>query len=85
MHGDTLELKCTIYGIPSPDIMWSKDSLNLNKSINNITDTKHENHTTTSHMFLKQLNTGDKGSYVCSGVNIAGQVKSKAIISILTG
>lgn len=67
--GNGLFLRCNTKGVPTPKIIWSKDSIPLNVE--------------GSLYILKSLSASDSGSYQCVASNIDGADKEDIQIVVL--
>ena len=60
-YNSSLRFKCSLSGFPTPEILWTKDGVNLG---NNNTFT------------INRVSYGDAGRYKCSAKNIGGNIES---------
>ena len=60
-YNSSLRFKCSLSGFPTPEILWTRDGLNLS---NNNTFT------------INRVSYGDAGQYKCSAKNIGGNPES---------
>ena len=79
VSGDTVDLLCQAYGIPIPNITWTKDTVPLNN--NSITDriATHEDVITDggvtlsrSSLQIHNIQQSDDGQYSCVAYNSVG-------------
>ena len=69
-YNSSLEFKCSLSGFPTPEILWTKDGVNLT---NNNTFT------------IRRARLEDSGKYTCSAENIAGSKTSTFWIAVAGG
>ena len=69
-YNSSLQFKCSLSGFPTPEILWTKDGVNLT---NNNTFTIH------------RARLEDSGKYTCSAENIAGSKTSTFWIAVAGG
>lgn len=76
VQGDTLELKCTVSGYPTPKISWSKDgaSLNLTSKRIHLDDTA----VTNGKLLIYSLEDSDSGLYSCLASNMVPPYNASA-------
>ena len=69
-YNSSLQFKCSLSGFPTPEILWTKDGVNLT---NNNTFT------------IRRARLEDSGKYTCSAENIAGSKTSTFWIAVAGG
>ena len=66
-YNSPLRLKCSVSGFPAPEVLWTKDGLNIsNRNTLSINRVKYE----------------DTGQYACSAVNSEGKNKAAFEITV---
>ena len=66
-HNSSLRFKCSLSGFPTPEILWTKDGVNLGN-----------NNTLT----INRVSYGDAGQYTCSANNSEGKNESAFHITV---
>ena len=66
-YNTSLQFKCSLSGFPTPEILWTKDGVNLGN-----------NNTLT----INRVSYGDAGQYTCIANNIEGKNKSAFHITV---
>ena len=69
-YNSSPQFKCAVSGFPTPEILWTKDGVNLTN-----------NNTLTIH----QTRLGDSGKYTCSAENSEGSKNSAFWIEVAGG
>ena len=75
VSGDTVDLVCQAYGIPLPNITWTKDGVPLNKTDRiTINEDVIVNGVTLARSFLQihNIQLSDDGQYSCVADNSVG-------------
>ncbi|XP_022778625.1 hemicentin-1-like, partial [Stylophora pistillata] len=67
LYNTSLVLKCTVSGFPIPEVLWTKDGLNIGNS-----DT----------LSINRVRYEDAGQYACSAVNSEGKIKAAFEITV---
>ena len=67
MTGLDIELKCDVFGNPSPIVTWSKGKTSLNTGRQ-----MHTKYSSTYTLKLSDMSVADLGIYNCSATNILG-------------
>ena len=81
--GASLELECTVSGVPVPVVTWFKDGQQLTLSANNVTISIRND-----GVSILRIHTTTEGSnrYMCIGTNAAGSVNSSILqVDITSG
>ena len=69
---DSIVFACIATGVPPPDIIWLKDSVQLSNELSNITESRFSNDSgyfTLSVLTLCDLELSDSGQYSCVASN----------------
>ncbi|XP_053125075.1 coiled-coil domain-containing protein 141 isoform X4 [Hemicordylus capensis] len=77
-EGDDLNLHCTIYGIPRPNVIWTKDGIKVAAreiSIEKLGDTYY--------LFKRNAVLADTGKYICIATNEVGEAYCSAFIRVI--
>lgn len=81
--GQSLSLKCVVFGIPQPQVIWHLDYNNIRK-VNNtrIEERTDSNGNVVSVLHIHNLNVKDGGLYQCTASNRAGKTIHAARINV---
>ncbi|XP_053200690.1 twitchin-like isoform X3 [Panonychus citri] len=77
--GDSLLLKCSIKGVPEPQVEWSKNDEILRSS--DIIDLKYKNGV--ASLAIGEVFPEDEGEYVCKATNSQGTVTTKCKLTVI--
>ena len=69
-YNSSLQFKCSLSGFPTPEILWTKDGVNL---------------TNNNTLTIRQARLEDSGKYTCSAENIEGSRNSTFWIEVAGG
>ena len=69
-YNSSLQFKCSLSGFPTPEILWTKDGVNL---------------TNNNTLTIRQARFEDSGKYKCSAENIEGSRNSTVWIEVAGG
>ncbi|XP_066029968.1 fibroblast growth factor receptor 3-like [Pocillopora verrucosa] len=67
IYNSSLQFKCSLSGFPTPEILWTKDGVNL---------------TNNNTLTIRQARLEDSGKYTCSAENIEGSRNSTVWIEV---
>lgn len=68
-EGSDLQIKCNVWGWPTPRVTWYRDDQPLNVSIEKRLSFANDTAVTYSHLMLKTVNFGDRANYMCSATS----------------
>lgn len=77
--GESMLLKCTVKGLPEPQIEWSKNRNVLRSS--DIMDLKYKNGVAT--LSIGEVFPEDEGEYVCKATNSVGSTTTKCRLVVI--
>ena len=78
-QGEVISLACIASGIPTPNIMWTKNNVTLtNTDRIAIATTGHE-----SRLQIAGLLPEDSGVYVCVATSITGEARDQTSIEVI--
>lgn len=81
--GKSLNLKCTVSGIPLPEIKWKLDDMEVTKSsLVSVGSYIDEHGDMTSHINISSISASEGGEYSCLAMNRAGKVIHSARIDV---
>ena len=70
IYNSPLQLKCSLSGFPTPEVLWTKDGMYLGKK---------------NTLMIRQARFEDSGEYTCSAENLEGSMKSTFWIKVKGG
>ena len=77
--GESLLLKCSVKGVPEPQIEWSKNGEVLHSS--DIMDLKYKNGV--ANLSIGEVFPEDEGEYTCKATNAVGSVTTKCKLIVI--
>ncbi|XP_077175687.1 coiled-coil domain-containing protein 141 isoform X2 [Paroedura picta] len=77
-EGDDLNLRCTVYGTPRPNVIWAKDGVRVGSreiSIEKLGDTYY--------LLKRNASLADAGKYICIATNEVGEAFCSAFVRVI--
>jgi len=81
IEGSNAILECLASGFPKPQIVWSKDGIQITESL----DKRYHLTENGSLLVIKDVQTEDNGKYECLLTNAVGTAKGVSTLTVLAG